>query len=344
MNKINTLTFTAVLGLLCACQGGSFADDKSTADSTAVDSALHIAVVLTHEADKLLEAKEAGLFDDIGIEVKIDTFMSAMDADTAFLKGHAHLLLTDSVKVEHLKKEMEKPAQGAGAPNRAESRKPAQSAGTPNSAMGKKPAQGAGTPNKEINSATGKKPAQGAGTPNKETGKMPAPSAGTPNKAESKKPAPSAGKPNKETSSAEGKRDSIIVLHTDTLTLSLITAKSARIKNIKSLKDKIIAVTRNSAVDATADLIMKKAQMPAEALNRPQINDVKLRAEMLNLGQYDGAILPEPYATICVDSGGNRVFTNKRLWAQLVAKSSDMKKFGKEIEKIVGKLKVKSEK
>ena len=310
MNKINTLTFTAVLGLLCACQGGSFADNKSTADSTAVDSALHIAVVLTHEADKLLEAKEAGLFDDIGIEVKIDTFMSAMDADTAFLKGHAHLLLTDSVKVEHLKKEMEKPAQGAGAPNRAESRKPAQSAGTPNSAMGKKPAQNAGTPNK----------------------------------AESKKPAPSAGKPNKETSSAEGKRDSIIVLHTDTLTLSLITAKSARIKNIKSLKDKIIAVTRNSAVDATADLIMKKAQMPAEALNRPQINDVKLRAEMLNLGQYDGAILPEPYATICVDSGGNRVFTNKRLWAQLVAKSSDMKKFGKEIEKIVGKLKVKSEK
>ena len=310
MNKINTLTFTAVLGLLCACQGGSFADNKSTADSTAVDSALHIAVVLTHEADKLLEAKEAGLFDDIGIEVKIDTFMSAMDADTAFLKGHAHLLLTDSVKVEHLKKEMEKPAQGAGTPNRAESRKPAQSAGTPNSAMGKKPAQNAGTPNK----------------------------------AESKKPAPSAGKPNKETSSAEGKRDSIIVLHTDTLTLSLITAKSARIKNIKSLKDKIIAVTRNSAVDATADLIMKKAQMPAEALNRPQINDVKLRAEMLNLGQYDGAILPEPYATICVDSGGNRVFTNKRLWAQLVAKSSDMKKFGKEIEKIVGKLKVKSEK
>ena len=329
MNKINTLTFTAVLGLLCACQGGSFADNKSTADSTAVDSALHIAVVLTHEADKLLEAKEAGLFDDIGIEVKIDTFMSAMDADTAFLKGHAHLLLTDSVKVEHLKKEMEKPAQGAGAPNRAESRKPAQSAGTPNSAMGKKPAQNAGTPNKETNSAMGKKPAQNAGTPNK---------------AESKKPAPSAGKPNKETSSAEGKRDSIIVLHTDTLTLSLITAKSARIKNIKSLKDKIIAVTRNSAVDATADLIMKKAQMPAEALNRPQINDVKLRAEMLNLGQYDGAILPEPYATVCVDSGGNRVFTNKRLWAQLVAKSSDMKKFGKEIEKIVGKLKVKSEK
>ena len=340
MNKINTLTFTAVLGLLCACQGGSFADDKSAADSTAVDSALHIAVVLTHEADKLLEAKEAGLFDDIGIEVKIDTFMSAMDADTAFLKGHAHLLLTDSVKVEHLKKEMEKPAQGAGAPNRAESRKPAQGAGKPNSATEKKPAQNAGTPNRE----TGKMPAPSAGTPNKAESKKPAQGAGKPNKAESKKPAQNAGKPNKETSSAEGKRDSIIVLHTDTLTLSLITAKSARIKNIKSLKDKIIAVTRNSAVDATADLIMKKAQMPAEALNRPQINDVKLRAEMLNLGQYDGAILPEPYATVCVDSGGNRVFTNKRLWAQLVAKSSDMKKFGKEIEKIVGKLKVKSEK
>lgn len=269
MNKINKLIITAVLGVLCACQGGSFSNDKEATDSTAVDSSLHIAIIMTAEADSLMGMDCARWIDSLGIDVTVDTFYSAMDADTAFLKGHAHMLMTDSVKVEYLKKVMkEMSAQGADAQNE------------------KKTAEGKGAA------------AKGA-------------------------------------DAQDGGKDSIIVLHNSTLTLSLITTKSSRIKNIKSLKDKIIAVTRNSAVDYTADKIMTKAQMPLEALNRPQINDLKLRKQMLMLGQYDGAILPEPYATECVDSGANRVFTTTEPLLRVITTKNAQKKFGKEMEMIV---------
>ena len=269
MNKINKLIITAVLGVLCACQGGSFSNDKEATDSTAVDSSLHIAIIMTAEADSLMGMDCARWIDSLGIDVTVDTFYSAMDADTAFLKGHAHMLMTDSVKVEYLKKAMkEMSAQGAGAQNE------------------KKTAEGKGGA------------AKGA-------------------------------------DAQDGGKDSIIELHNSTLTLSLITTKSSRIKNIKSLKDKIIAVTRNSAVDYTADKIMTKAQMPLEALNRPQINDLKLRKQMLMLGQYDGAILPEPYATECVDSGANRVFTTTEPLLRVITTKNAQKKFEKEMEMIV---------
>lgn len=276
MNKINKLIITAVLGVLCACQGGSFSNDEEATDSTAVDSSLHIAIIMTAEADSLMGMDCARWIDSLGIDVTVDTFYSAMDADTAFLKGHAHMLMTDSVKVEYLKKVMkEMSAQGADAQNE------------------KKAKQG-----KE-------KTAEGKGGAAKGA------------------------------DAQDGGKDSIIVLHNSTLTLSLITTKSSRIKNIKSLKDKIIAVTRNSAVDYTADKIMTKAQMPLEALNRPQINDLKLRKQMLMLGQYDGAILPEPYATECVDSGANRVFTTTEPLLRVITTKNAQKKFGKEMEMIV---------
>ncbi len=288
MNKINKLIITAVLGVLCACQGGSFSNDEEATDSTAVDSSLHIAIIMTAEADSLMGMDCARWIDSLGIDVTVDTFYSAMDADTAFLKGHAHMLMTDSVKVEYLKKVMkEMSAQGADAQNE------------------KKTAEGKGAAAKGADAQNEKKTAEGKGAAAKGA------------------------------DAQDGGKDSIIVLHNSTLTLSLITTKSSRIKNIKSLKDKIIAVTRNSAVDYTADKIMTKAQMPLEALNRPQINDLKLRKQMLMLGQYDGAILPEPYATECVDSGANRVFTTTEPLLRVITTKNAQKKFGKEMEMIV---------
>ena len=286
------MIITAVLGMLCACQGGSFSNDEEVADSVAIDSSLHIAIINTAEAEQLMGTDCVKGLDSLGIDVTIDTFFSAMDADTAFLRGHAHMLMTDSVKVEYLKKVMkEMSAQGTDAQDKG------------------KEAQGTDTQNKG-------KAAQGTGEQDK------------------KKTAPGADEQYK------GK-DSIIVLHNGTLTLSLMTTKSSRIKNIKSLKDKNIAVTRNSAVDYIADKIMTKAQLPQEAMNRPQINDLKLRKQMLILGQYDGAIMPEPYATECEDSGANRVFTATEPLLRVITTKKAQEKFGKEMKEIVKMMKAK---
>ena len=220
--------------MLCACQYGSVDNEKEAKDS---DSAvIHIAVLPTEECKPFYVAQQLGLYDSLGVEVKLDTFLAAMDADTAFMNDKVQLLVSDSLKALYL-----------------------------NSIV---------------------------------------------------------------------KRDSILSILTDTLQLSMLTGKPTRIKTISSLKEKIIAVTRNSAIDYFADKTMDKAGIKREYLNRPQINNIELRAYMLNLNQYDGAILPEPYATQCEEQGAYRINTLKEPLMRVLVKQHVMKKRKQDIELI----------
>lgn len=77
----------------------------------------------------------------------------------------------------------------------------------------------------------------------------------------------------------------------------LITAYSKRIKSPKQLKDKMAAMARHSVTDLLCDEIVKKAGISPDELYKPQINDIALRAAMLQNATIDAAFLPEPYAT-----------------------------------------------
>jgi len=233
--KVNVILTAVVLSMLCACQYGSVDNEQDTKDS---DSAvIHIAVLPTEECRPFYVAQQCGLFDSLGVEVKLDTFLAAMDADTAFMNNKVQLLMSDSLKAHYL-----------------------------NSLV---------------------------------------------------------------------KRDSITSIITDTLRLSVMTGKPTRIKAISSLKEKIIAVTRNSALDYFADQTMDKAGIKREYLNRPQINNISLRADMLNLNQYDGAILPEPFATQCEEQGAYRINSMKAPLMRVLVKKSVMKKRKQDIERII---------
>lgn len=220
--------------MFCACQYGSVDKEKEAKDS---DSAvIHIAVLPTEECQPFYVAQQRGLFDSLGVEVKLDTFLAAMDADTAFMNNQIQLLVSDSLKARYL-----------------------------NSIV---------------------------------------------------------------------KGDSILSILTDTLRLSMMTGKPTRIKSISSLKEKIIALTRNSALDYFADKTMDKAGIKREYLNRPQINNIALRADMLNLNQYDGAILPEPFATLCEEQGAYRINSTKEPLMRVLVKQRVMKKRKHDIERI----------
>lgn len=216
-----------------SCQYGSSTnkDDKDS-DSLAV----HIAVLPTEECEPFNIAMQNGIFDSLEVEVKLDTFASAMDADTAFVKGKVQLLVSDSIKSEYLKTQV--------------------------------------------------------------------------------------------------KGDTIRSIITDTLRLYLMAAKTSRIKSIQNLKDRVVAVTRNSAIDYFADQTMDKAKTGRDHLNRPQINDIALRAKMLNLNQYDGAVLPEPFATQCEEQGARRIASSKEQLMRVLVKGKTYKKYKKEIDKI----------
>ena len=77
----------------------------------------------------------------------------------------------------------------------------------------------------------------------------------------------------------------------------LVTNKTARIKLLKQLDDKMLAMTRRSATDMLARRIVDSAGLQPERVFRIQVNDVNVRLSMLENGIMDAMLLPEPQAT-----------------------------------------------
>lgn len=174
---------------------------------------LTIAVLPTLDCLPLYVADSLGLFDSLGVDIRLLTYEAAMDADTAFQRGWANGCVTDLVKAITWR---------------------------------------------------------------------------------------SAG-------------DSIRVILCGDVNLSVVTAHTARIREVKSLKEKVIGVTRNSVVDYTVDQMLATHGMIPKDLNRPQINNIFLRQRMVDQNQYDGALLPEPYASLSVAHGAKRILTSADL-------------------------------
>lgn len=86
----------------------------------------------------------------------------------------------------------------------------------------------------------------------------------------------------------------------------LLASREVRMKKLSQLKDRTMAVARFTVTDYLSDVYAKRGNLNPNEIYRPQINDVALRAQMLNEKQIETAVLPEPQATIaCVY--GNKV-------------------------------------
>lgn len=76
----------------------------------------------------------------------------------------------------------------------------------------------------------------------------------------------------------------------------MIGNRKARIKDIKSLGDKMVAMTRYSATDYFATLAIDSVK-PSNPVFRIQVNDVKVRLMMLLNNEMDAVMLTEPQAS-----------------------------------------------
>lgn len=198
---IYILSFLGLIGLFGSC--GQTEKVKMDTDSTA----LKLGVLPTMECLPFYYADSIGIFDSLGIDVKLVTFEAAMDADTAFVNGCIDGIVTDLVK--------ECIWRGNG--------------------------------------------------------------------------------------------DTAHVAMVGDLRLWLVTAPKARLLKAESIKEKIIGITRHSSVDYFADKILESVKLQSTELNKPQINNLRLRGLMVDQDQYDGAILPEPYASEAVARGAKRL-------------------------------------
>ena len=207
---IYILAWLGTVGLLGSC--GQTDKVKTDDDSTA----LKLGVLPTVDCLPFYYADSIGLFDSLGISMKLVTFDAAMDADTAFVNGTVDGVVSDLVK----------------------------------------------------------------------------------------------------TCIWQGQGDTAMVAMVGELRMWLITSPRARLLKAESLKEKIIGITRHSAVDFFADKIMESVKLQSIDLNKPQINNIRLRGQMVDQDQYDGAILPEPFASEAVARGAKRLDGTESLGLQ----------------------------
>lgn len=97
----------------------------------------------------------------------------------------------------------------------------------------------------------------------------------------------------------------------------LLTNRAARIKQLKQLDDKMLAMTRFSATDLFGDMAVDSAKLKSERVFRIQINDVTVRLNMLETGIMDAMFLPEPQATAGRNMRAHKLLDTRSMNLQL---------------------------
>ena len=101
--------------------------------------------------------------------------------------------------------------------------------------------------------------------------------------------------------------------------LQLISMRRGRIRQLNQLKEKMVAVSRHSITDYWSDRLTDSAAIRRADIFRPQINDVRVRTDMLCNATMDAAFLPEPYASEAVVRGNKKNFSTRGLQPRLAA-------------------------
>ncbi len=89
--------------------------------------------------------------------------------------------------------------------------------------------------------------------------------------------------------------------------ITLVAEKGKKVKKVKQMNEKMIAICRLCATDYWCDKMLDSANISHDSIYRPQINDVKLRGKMMRTGLLEGAMLEEPYASWAVREGSKKL-------------------------------------
>lgn len=91
----------------------------------------------------------------------------------------------------------------------------------------------------------------------------------------------------------------------------LWVCSTLRIKNVKDLSGRTIAVSRQSAENAVLEQVLKVSSVKYDEVYLPQINNVKLRASMLAGNQVDATLLVWPYTSLAASAGHRCLYVQK---------------------------------
>ncbi len=89
---------------------------------------------------------------------------------------------------------------------------------------------------------------------------------------------------------------------------ALVANGKLRMRSAAKMTDRMIAVARHSAADYFSKEALAAVNLPYDAAFRPQINDLYRRVSMLDAGQIDAVMLPEPQTSLAVHQGNKKLY------------------------------------
>lgn len=92
-----------------------------------------------------------------------------------------------------------------------------------------------------------------------------------------------------------------------------LAGKDSNIDSLRQLKGKNIAVSRNTVIEFSTDKVLESVNILPLEINKPEINKIPLRLEMLQSGQIQASIFPDPFATIAISNGNKPLITTNDL-------------------------------
>lgn len=98
-----------------------------------------------------------------------------------------------------------------------------------------------------------------------------------------------------------------------------IVSEESHINQLQQLKDKSIAISRNTIVEYATDQLLEKAQLNPKEINKPEIGQLALRLQMLQYNQIDASFLPDPAASIAMNSRHRSLISTQELGINLTA-------------------------
>jgi len=96
-------------------------------------------------------------------------------------------------------------------------------------------------------------------------------------------------------------------------TFVLIAGKDSGVKSVNDLEGKHLAVSRNTVIDFCTDLVLQKAGIGLDDIEKVEINKIPLRLEMLRNGKIDATMLPDPFATLALQDGNRSIIDIREL-------------------------------
>lgn len=88
---------------------------------------------------------------------------------------------------------------------------------------------------------------------------------------------------------------------------ALVAGKDSGITDLAGMKGRSVAISEKTLIEFVLDKIIEKGGLAPADVVKTAVPAVPVRLEMLNAGQADAALLPEPFATFAENGGGKRL-------------------------------------